>query len=77
VDAAAQAVKSACTPGAGKAVVAEAHHTGFDKDVDSAHGVMLYLPQSPLSADPLYALVLDFCTDTQWDEYVADSSGLP
>jgi len=77
IDQACQDIKSAISPGPNRALVAEGHATGSGIVVDDAHGICVYLPADAGTYDTTYATSVDFAADTQWDEYISDTSGLP
>ncbi|MFQ6133005.1 MAG: clostripain-related cysteine peptidase [Armatimonadota bacterium] len=77
IDQACQNIKDAIGPGPSHALVAEGHATGSGINVDDAHGICVYLPDDARTYNGTYATSVDFATDTQWDEYISDTSGLP
>jgi hypothetical protein len=70
---AAQNVMNWQGPGEGKALLYEAHATGFDIDVGNAHGIAIYFPD-PASFDSRYLNANDFARTTKWGLFLQQSS---
>jgi len=68
---AADAVMAAVGPGDDKALVAEGHLTGTDINVDSAHGIAIYLP-TPSQYRSVYEDVMSFAQDTEWPQFIRE-----
>lgn len=56
------------------ALLAEAHRTGYDINVDNAHGIAIYFPP-PDGFDDAYLSDLDFGRDCEWGRFLAARSG--
>ena len=71
---AAQNVMNWQGPGSGKALLYEAHATGFDIDVSNAHGIAIYFPD-PASFDSRYLNANDFARTTKWGLFLQALAG--
>ncbi|MFA0773381.1 MAG: hypothetical protein KEFWMYNX_001403 [Candidatus Fervidibacter sp.] len=60
-------------PGEGKALLYEAHATGFDIDVGNAHGIAIYFPD-PAGFDDRYLNANDFARTTKWGLFLQQLS---
>ncbi|MCS7253253.1 MAG: clostripain-related cysteine peptidase [Armatimonadota bacterium] len=72
-DAARNVIKAHGPNGSG-ALFAEAHRTGFDINVDNAHGIAIYFPPTE-GFEPGYLTDLDFGRDCEWGRFLAARSG--
>lgn len=75
VKGAAHKVIEAHGPSDSGALFAEAHRTGFDINVDNAHGIAIYFPP-PEGFDSAYLSDLDFGRDCEWGRFLAARSGV-
>lgn len=66
---AAQAVMDLHGPGTGKALLYEAHASGFDMDVSNAYGIAIYFPD-PDQFDERYLNANDFARETKWGHFL-------
>jgi hypothetical protein len=71
---AAQSVMNWQGPGEGKALLYEAHATGFDIDVSNAHGIAIYFPD-PAGFDDRYLRSNDFARTNKWGLFLQALSG--
>jgi hypothetical protein len=71
---AAQSVMNWQGPGEGKALLYEAHATGFDIDVSNAHGIAIYFPD-PAGFDDRYLRSNDFARTNKWGRFLQALSG--
>ena len=67
---AAKKVIDAHGPNENGALLAEAHRSGFDINVDNAHGIAIYFP-SPEGFEEGYLTSLDFGRDCEWGTFLA------
>ena len=70
---AAKKVIDAHGPSEDGALLAEAHRSGFDINVDNAHGIAIYFP-SPENFEAGYLTDLDFNRDCKWGAFLAARS---
>ena len=66
---AAQAVVDLHGPGSGKALLYEAHASGYDMDVSNAYGIAIYFPE-PSQFDERYLDANDFARATKWGHFL-------
>lgn len=66
---AAQAVMDLHGPGQDKALLYEAHASGFDHDVSNAYGIAIYFPD-PSAFDERYLTANDFARTTHWGNFL-------
>lgn len=71
---AARNVIKAHGPNDSGALLVEAHRTGYDINVDNAHGIAIYFPP-PEGFDDAYLSDLDFGRDCEWGRFLAARSG--
>jgi len=66
---AAQSVMDLHGPGTGKALLYEAHNSGYDMDVSNAYGIAVYFPE-PSQFDDRYLNANDFARTTKWGRFL-------
>ncbi len=66
---AAQLVMDLHGPGANKALLYEAHASGYDLDVSNAYGIAVYFPE-PSQFDERYLNANDFARTTKWGDFL-------
>ncbi|MCX7642798.1 MAG: clostripain-related cysteine peptidase [Armatimonadetes bacterium] len=66
---AAQSVMDLHGPGTNKALLYEAHASGYDLDVSNAHGISIYFPE-PSQFDERYLNANDFARTTKWGTFL-------
>jgi hypothetical protein len=66
---AAQAVMDLHGPGTNKALLYEAHASGYDLDVSNAYGIAIYFPD-PSQFDDRYLNANDFARTTKWGQFL-------
>ncbi len=64
-----QALMDLHGPGANKALLYEAHASGYDLDVSNAYGIAIYFPE-PSQFDERYLNSNDFARTTRWGNFV-------
>ncbi len=66
---AAQGVMELHGPGSNKALLYEAHASGYDMDVSNAYGIAVYFPE-PSQFDDRYLNANDFARTTKWGQFL-------